>query len=99
MGDLGLLGMGMPRSPEEYGLLMNMQQVRGMDVPMSAGQAMPYRRDMFGRVPAGAFGPNDMFRMAGTGLNLPGALGRGMMLMDPAERMFAPSLWSIVRGL
>lgn len=98
-----MLGMGMPTTPEELQLMRAAQMAREMPNGMSAGSAMPYQTDMFGRVSAGGFSPRDMMGMAGGGLRLPmigaGLLGRGMMAADPAERMFAPSLWSIVRGL
>lgn len=107
MGDMsqygGMLGAGMPTTPEELQMMRAAQMAREMPNGMSAGQAMPYQTDMFGRVAPGGFSPRDLFGMAGGAMRAPmigaGLLGRGMMAADPAERMFGSGLWSILRGL
>jgi hypothetical protein len=95
----GLLGQGMPLPPE-LGMLMS---ARDLGPQMSAGQAMPYARNMVGQVPAGGFSPRDLFGLAGSGVRAPmvgaGLLGRGLAAADPAERMFSPGIWSFLKGL
>jgi len=98
-----MLGMGMPTTPEEYQLMRAAQLAREMPNGMTAGSAMPYAKNWAGQVPSGGFSPKDLFALAGSGIRAPmmgaGLLGRGMMAADPAERMFSPGLWSILRGL
>lgn len=98
-----MLGMGMPTTPQELQLIRAAQMAREAPNGMTAGVAAPYARNMFGQVPAGGFSPRDLFALAGSGIRAPmmgaGLLGRGMAAADPAERMFAPSMFSFLRGL
>jgi hypothetical protein len=94
----GLLGAGMPTTPEEMQRMLAMAEA---NTQFSAGQAAPYAKNLYGQVPAGGFSPRDLFNLTAGSLRAPyliGAslLGRGMPVAALQGR---PSMWDFLKGL